>query len=221
MVWTFACAPVRSEAPVHPTGVAEPQRREGPSPKKRVLGRPKIDRASFTAADELTLYFSEPISPTAGFDPRQFRLSVGMHYADVGYSATYYYDLAELDDSDRPVAFERIERIDETRLRLVLGTALAADACDAELSESDSDGHESGGIFLHYQDRDAAAIVDADGNRLKDIAAGWVLRGAEEAVYYGRQAHRLLALGPIRCAFAPADAPSVDALAARSSSLRK
>jgi hypothetical protein len=224
VVWTFACAPARSEAPVDPAGAAEPQRREGPSPKKRVLGRPKIDRASLTAADELTLYFSEPVTPTAGFDPRQFRLSVGMHYTDIGYSATYYYDLSDLSDLEEsapPVAFTRIEPLDDRTLRLVLGRALAADACDVEVSESEGASHESGGIFLHYQDREGSAIVDADGNRLKDIAAGWVLRGAEEAAYYGRQAHRLLALGPIRCAFAHRDAPSVDALASRSSFLRK
>ncbi len=206
MVWTFACAPARSDAPVHPTGAAEPQPSDDARPRKRVLGRPKIDRASLTAADELTLYFSEPVTPTAGFDPRQFRLSVGMHYTDIGYSATYYYDLSDLDESSPPVVFERIEPIDDRTLRLVLGRPLAADACDVEVSESEGASDESGGIFLHYQDREGSAIVDADGNRLKDIAAGWVLRDAEGAAYYGRQAHRLLALGPIRCAFPHRDA---------------
>jgi hypothetical protein len=220
VVWTFACAPAPSDTLIHPSSAAVPQPREDARPRKRVLGRPKIDRASLTAADELTLYFSEPVTPTAGFDPEQFRLSVGMHYAEIGYSATYYYDLSDLDEADSPeVAFERIETIDDRTLRLVLGRALAADACDVEVSESEGSSHESGGIFLHYQDREGSAIVDADGNRLKDIAAGWVLRGAEEAAYYGRQAHRLLALGPIRCTFAPASASSVDAHASRSSSI--
>lgn len=150
----------------------------------------------------MTLQFSEPVAPTSGFDPRQFRLSIGAHDSEAGESATYYYDVAELSESDDPVQVDRVETIDDTRLRLVLDQMLPAEVCEPM---SDPSAHEVAGIFLHYLDHDATGIVDLDGNRLKDIAAGWVLRGAEEALYYGRHAHRLLALGPISCDFVPSE----------------
>lgn len=211
MVWTFACTPVRNE-PVVPASTSKPttEREESrPSKRartsKRVLGRPQIDRAHFTSAQELTLHFTEPVAPTTGFDPRQFRLSVGMHYSEIGYSATYYYDVGELAEPEDGAAFSRIEAVDESTLRLMLRAPLPADACEPDLVDHEMGKNEIGGIFLHYDHRDDSAIVDRDGHHLKDIAEAWVLRGADEAMYYGRHAHPPVAIGPIPCDFAAAE----------------
>jgi hypothetical protein len=175
---------------------------------KRAWGRPEITQAKLTSPTEVTLHFSEPVVPTAGFDPAQFRLSAGAHYSYPGYSATYYYDVGDVSDDGGPAAFRRIDTLDDTTLRLVLATPLAEDACELdEIDDPDEGASAVAGIFLHFDRRDDEGIVDRDGNHLKDIAEAWVLRGAEEATYYGAQSHRIRALGPIPCAFTPALPP--------------
>jgi hypothetical protein len=206
-LWTIACAPPRSE-PVEPTapGDTPAHRAETPSrtakktsPSARVRGRPHLERASLTSAQEVRLYFSEPVTPTTGFDPRQFRLSMGGHYRDIGYAATYYYEIGTDHDSLDAATFTEIEVVDESTLLLQLAAPIAADACDSD--PVDPSAHEITGIFLHYDDRKTGGIVDRDGHHLRDIAEAWVLREADQATYYGVRARPLAALGPIRCEF--------------------
>jgi len=212
-VCTIACAPPRSDAvePVPPAEPAEPRvdtaslESGARSKPTRVPGRPRIDRASFRSARELTLFFSEPVQPTIGFDLRQFRLSAGGHYREIGYSATYYYELGTADDADDAATFTEIETVEAATLELVLAAPIPTDVCEDAIV--DPSGREVAGIFLHYDDRKSGAILDRDGHRLRDIAEAWVLRGADEATYYGVRARPLEALGPIPCDFEGTGAP--------------
>lgn len=204
LLWSIACAS-RQASPTHgPSTTADTETRSEPRnparAKRNDWGRPEIVQAILTSPTEVTLYFSEPVAPSPGFDPHQFRLSVGAHYSYPGYSMTYYYDVTEISDSEAGrAAFTRLESIDDAALRLVLSVPLDGEACAVEDSFEEDGEKGVVGLFLHFDGRDDVGIVDRDGNQLKDIAEAWVVRGAEEATYYGVHAHRIRALGPIRC----------------------
>lgn len=135
----------------------------------------------------LRLQLSEPVTPTDGVDPNDFRLSMAMAYAYKFYAYAYYYDLGELGDTGDLLNIRSLQNRGDT-LELELDQFIDPTYCaemEAELQDMRSEPgvKVDGGIFLHYAPGQQP-IVDEDGNAMAAIAAEWVLlkrRGGDEA----------------------------------------
>jgi hypothetical protein len=148
----------------------------------------------------LRLHFSEPLAPTDGVDPNDFRISVAMAYVYKMYAYAYYYD-AGLLDGEQLMAVTSM-RGQGDMLDLYLNQVFDLEYChelqvDVADMNSEPGVRANGGLFLHYAPGDTP-ITDPQGNPMAAIAAEWVLhkrRGTEdpEEMYFeGPPARRAL-----------------------------
>lgn len=158
--------------------------------------------------DRLRLHFSEPLAPTRGVDPNDFRLSVALAYIYKLYAYAYYYDPGEY-GGDEPMAITALDGAGEI-LELRLEPAFPISYClemqrEVQDMRSEPGVKADGGLFLHYAPGEIP-ITDAEGNGVAAIAAEWVLRrrrgdeDADEMYFEGPLARRALRDPiPVRC----------------------
>lgn len=193
----LAPATVAAPAPIATAEVEPGDDREGP----------QIRGAQFVDARHVRLVFSEPLAPTDGVNPRQFRLSTA--YATVepeGYAYVSYADIAyQAGDDDAPIVVKQLKRYaDETLVGLELSRAVPAAVCEeigdikrdiaeqAAYYSAQQDAYEPGpridtGIYLHYTKRGSSGVRDLAGNALDDVGAAWALNfGAQYANLTGQ-----------------------------------
>jgi hypothetical protein len=172
-----------------------------------------IDAELLADGKHLRLQLSEPVTPTDGVDPNDFRLSMAMAYAYRFYAYAYYYDLGELGDTGELLNILNIHTLQAQPDTLELEVDQFIDpAYCAELQHDIADMQEpgiraDGGIFLHYAPGERA-ITDSDGNQMAAFAAEWVLhrrRGSEEAyeMYIEGPAARRALREPVRVRCGP------------------
>jgi hypothetical protein len=156
-----------------------------------------IDAELLADGKHLRLQLSEPVAPTDGVDPNDFRLSMAMTYAYKFDAYAYYYDLGEFGDSGVILSFLAIRtpspEADTLELELdqFIDPAYCAEL-QREVAEMQGPGiRADGGIFLHYAPGERP-ITDNDGNHMAALAAEWVLLRREDSEY----AHEMYVEGP-------------------------
>jgi hypothetical protein len=135
----------------------------------------------------LRLHLSEPVTPTEGVDPNDFRLSIAMAYAYKFYAYAYYYDPGELGETGELLSMRSLQA-EGAELELELSQFVDPAYCaEFEREIMDMQGEPGvradGGLFLHYAPGERG-ITDSDGNHMAAIAAEWVLhrrRGGDDA----------------------------------------
>jgi hypothetical protein len=166
---------------------------------------PVILGARFIARDRVQLTFSEPLTSTAGVNPRQFRLSraysaVDAGSGDRGYASGYYYDIAGTDNYEPPLVVVELELYTEQPevLALSLNRPVPVELCD-ELLQRKSDiaiaasdpantHRAQSGLFLHYTSRGSEGIRDRVNNPMGDVGADWALNfGSRHKQVYGAE----------------------------------
>lgn len=172
----------QTTAPTTPREKTEAQRK--PTARRH---RPTVlDAELLGDGKHLRLHLSEPVTPTDGVDPNDFRLSMAMAYAYKRYAYAYYYDLGELGDTGELLNMRSLQAKGDT-LELELDQFIDPAYC-AELERELMDMQEPGiradaGLFLHYAPGERG-ITDSEGNAMAAIAAEWVLhrrRGGDDA----------------------------------------
>jgi hypothetical protein len=146
-----------------------------------------IDAELLGDGKRLRLYLSEPITPTDGVDPNDFRLSMALAYTYKIYAYAYYYDLGELGETGELLNIRSLQGQDDI-LDLELDQFVDPAYCvefelDIQDMRNDPGVRADGGIFLHYAPGERA-ITDSEGNAMAPVAAEWVLRkrrGGEDA----------------------------------------
>lgn len=169
-----------------------------------------IDAELLGDGKHLRLQLSEPVAPTDGVDPNDFRLSMAMAYAYKLYAYAYYYDLGELGETGELLNMRSLAAKGDT-LELELDQFVDPAYC-AELEREREDLQEPGiradtGVFLHYAPGEQR-ITDSDGNPMAAIAAEWVLhkrRGGDDAyeMYMEGPAARRALREPVRVRCGP------------------
>lgn len=213
---TVACRPPVGQTPSASLPPSEPAISTAPSliapaPRRQVVvvhdptpDSPHIASARFRSREVLKLTFNEPIAVHEGFDPQQFRLSLGMRYQDEEEGVAYYYDPGTYDDDEGPILlFDHLEAEGDDAVLLHMNIPIPADLCETLLElelEGLKDADVTGGLYLHYHhEPERPAIVDTDDNALDDVSAQWVIRGAKAASYYGDRLQPTTAFGPLLC----------------------
>lgn len=198
-------------AAVEPHGKVKAQRKSA----ARRHGPTVIDAELLADGKHLRLQLSEPVTPTEGVDPNDFRLSMAMAYAYKFYAYAYYYDLGELGETGELLSMRSLQAHGDT-LELELDQFIDPAYC-AELERERKDMQEPGiradtGVFLHYAPGERG-ITDSEGNPMAAIAAEWVLhkrRGGEYAyeMYIEGPAARRALRDPIRVRCGPEIPPA-------------
>jgi hypothetical protein len=171
--------------------------------------RPTVLEAELLGEGEhLRLHFSEPLGPTDGVDPNDFRLSVAMAYAYKTYAYAYYYDPG-LTYGEASMTVTTMRGQGDT-LELYIDPPFPVGYCqelqrDVDEMRGEPGIRANGGLFLHYAPGDTP-ITDPQGNQMAAIAAQWVLqkRGGgdspDEMYFEGPPARRALRDPiPVRC----------------------
>jgi hypothetical protein len=211
---TVLAACTLPSADISTTATVAPEPGSKAEPRKPVARnhRPTVlDAELLPDGKHLRLYLSEPVMPTDGIDPNDFRLSVAMSYAYRLYAYAYYYDLGELGENGEMLGIRSLENAGTT-LELELDQFVDPAYCMEFEQELQSMRGEpgiraDGGIFLHYAPGERP-IVDDDGDAMSAIAGEWVLRkrrGGEDALemhFEGLPARRALR-EPIRVRCGP------------------
>jgi hypothetical protein len=191
----------QTTSPTPPRAQAKAQRKSA-APRH---GPTVLDAELLGDGKHLRLHLSEPVAPTDGVDPNDFRLSLAMAYAYKLYAYAYYYDPGELGDTGELLSMRSLQANGAT-LELELDQFIDPAYCaefQAELEGAQEPGiRVDGGLFLHYAPGERA-ITDNDGNEMRAIAAEWVLhrrRGGDDAyeMYFEGPPARRALREPIR-----------------------
>jgi hypothetical protein len=191
----------RTPAEAAPRAKAKAQRKAA-APRR---GPTVLDAELLGDGKHLRLHLSEPVTPTEGVDPNDFRLSMAMAYAYKLYAYAYYYDLGELGDTGELLNMRSLQAKGDTlelELEQFIDPAYCAEL-ERELLEMQEPGiRADAGLFLHYAPGERG-ITDSEGNQMAAIAAEWVLhrrRGGDHAyeMYVEGPAARRALREPIR-----------------------
>ena len=224
-----ACAPrvpatIEIQEP-EPTAREDEDGGEGSQPRPKNYGPPMVVRAELSGPTVLRLHFSEPLAPLEGFDPQDFRISLGSRYVNtrsygygaykygganknygaVGYMFAYYYDVGYQfhGQTQQITGF----KLDEQQLDLFLAVAIDSEFCrglEYDTRYSPPGVHYDNGLFLHYASG-SIPIRDEDGAAMPNFGAAWVQAGRAEPPtnrreLTGEDAKRALeGLVPIAC----------------------
>lgn len=130
-----------------------------PGPK----GPPKLISVEAFEGGPIELKFSEPVRPTRGFDPNQFRLS-GLAFAPNERVLAYSTDsLVDALEDVQDFSFRRMDQPAHDTVRLWPAHRLPEEFC----AYIDQDPNER--LALHFA-AGPGAILDLDGERLREIA---------------------------------------------------
>jgi hypothetical protein len=162
---------------------------------------PALLGGRFIARDRVQLTFSEPVVPSKGFNPRQFRLSSAYSTTDyqAGYASGYYYDLGG-NSYTPPIFVTSVEAYPNQPevLALQLNQAIPVDVCLAMRERQNTIASNQGvdgstsrartGVFLHYTMRGSDGIRDRAENPLADMGGEWALHfGARQRTSQGSE----------------------------------
>jgi hypothetical protein len=163
---------------------------------------PALLGGRFVARDRVQLTFSEPLGPTKGFNPRQFRLSSAYSTTDyqAGYASAYYYDLGGNNSYMPPIFVTSVEAYPNQPevLALQLNQPIPVDTCLAMRERQATIASNQGvdgstarsrtGVFLHYTSRGSDGIRDRAQNPLGDMGGEWALHfGARQRTSQGTE----------------------------------
>jgi hypothetical protein len=178
-----SCALPSADISTTQTPAASTESRSKAKPQRRSLARGHrptvIDAELLPDGKHLRLHLSEPITPTEGVNPNDFRLSMAMAYAYKLYAYATYYDIGEISETGELLNMRSLVGQGDT-LELEFDQFVDPVYC-AELERSVEELHREPGVradagmFLHYAPGERA-IVDSEGNAMAAIAAEWVLR---------------------------------------------
>ena len=161
---------------VAPEEVSAPAVAETPTPEEPVATAeiepgndreaPRIRSARFINPQRVRLSFTEPIAPTDGVNPRQFRISVSyMAVESEGYGYATYADVSYLHgDEDNQLVVRRLERYaDERELGLDLSRPVPIDIC-ADIKDVELERLEAAGLAIVGRSPDGrlAEMVELD-----------------------------------------------------------